>query len=43
MLERALTEPGLLEHLRVGIRRARRPDATQRIVDAVLEPNRQRS
>ena len=43
MLERALTEPSLLEHLRVGIRRARRPDATQRIVDAVLEPNRQRS
>jgi processive 1,2-diacylglycerol beta-glucosyltransferase len=43
MLERALTEPGLLEHLRDRIRRARRPDATQRIVDAVLERNRQRS
>ena len=36
LLERALTEPGLLEHLRIGIRRARRPDATQRIVDVVL-------
>jgi processive 1,2-diacylglycerol beta-glucosyltransferase len=43
MLERALTEPGLLEHLRDRIRRARRPDATQRIVDAVFERNRQRS
>ena len=43
MLERALTEPGLLEHLRDRIRRARRPDATQRIVDAVLERTRQRS
>jgi processive 1,2-diacylglycerol beta-glucosyltransferase len=38
LLERALGEPGLLEHLREGIRRARRPDATQRIVDAVLAP-----
>jgi processive 1,2-diacylglycerol beta-glucosyltransferase len=42
VLERALSEPGLLEHLRDGIRRARRPDATQRIVDAVLAPNRLR-
>lgn len=40
LLERALTEPGLLEHLRDGIRRARRPDATQRVVDAVLAPSR---
>ena len=40
LLERALTEPGLLEHLRDGIRRARRPDATRRIVDAVLAPSR---
>ena len=38
LLERALTEPGLLEHLRDCIRRARRPDATHRIVDAVLAP-----
>jgi processive 1,2-diacylglycerol beta-glucosyltransferase len=38
LLERALTEPGLLDHLRDGIRRARRPDATQRIVTAVLAP-----
>jgi processive 1,2-diacylglycerol beta-glucosyltransferase len=38
LLERALSEPALLEHLREGIRRARRPDATQRIVDAVLAP-----
>jgi len=40
LLERALTEPGLLEHLRDGIRRVRRPDATHRIVDAVLAPGR---
>jgi processive 1,2-diacylglycerol beta-glucosyltransferase len=39
LLERALTEPGLLDHLRDGIRRARRPDATARIVDAVLAPH----
>jgi len=36
LLERALAEPALLEHLRQGGRRARRPDATRRIVDAVL-------
>ncbi|HEX2437916.1 MAG TPA: glycosyltransferase [Methylomirabilota bacterium] len=36
LLERALTEPELLEHLRENIRRVRRPDATRRIVDAVL-------
>jgi processive 1,2-diacylglycerol beta-glucosyltransferase len=39
LLERALGEPGLLEHLREGIRRARRPDATHRIVEAVLSPH----
>jgi processive 1,2-diacylglycerol beta-glucosyltransferase len=43
LLDRALTEPGLLEHLRDGIRRARRPDATQRIADTVLAPRRPRS
>jgi processive 1,2-diacylglycerol beta-glucosyltransferase len=43
LLERALGEPGLLEHLRDGIRRVRRPDATRRIVDAVLERSRRRS
>jgi processive 1,2-diacylglycerol beta-glucosyltransferase len=43
LLERALTEPGLLDHLRDGIRRARRPDATQRIVQAVLASSRLRS
>jgi processive 1,2-diacylglycerol beta-glucosyltransferase len=42
LLERALTEPGLLEHLRDGIRRVRRPYATRRIVDAVLTPGRLR-
>jgi processive 1,2-diacylglycerol beta-glucosyltransferase len=42
LLERALTEPGLLEHVREGIRRRRRPDATRRIVDAVLTPSRLR-
>jgi processive 1,2-diacylglycerol beta-glucosyltransferase len=36
LLERALAEPELLEHLREGIRRTRRPDATDRIVSAVL-------
>jgi UDP-N-acetylglucosamine:LPS N-acetylglucosamine transferase len=36
LLERALTEPGLLEHLRARIAGVRRPDAAQRIVDAVL-------
>jgi processive 1,2-diacylglycerol beta-glucosyltransferase len=39
LLERALTETELLERLRDGIRRARRPDATRRIVDAVLTPH----
>jgi processive 1,2-diacylglycerol beta-glucosyltransferase len=36
MLERALGEPELLEHLRERIRQVRRPDATPRIVDEVL-------
>jgi processive 1,2-diacylglycerol beta-glucosyltransferase len=36
LLERALGEPGLLEHLRARIRRVRRPDAAQQIVDAVM-------
>jgi len=43
LLERALGEPALLEHLRDGSRRLRRPDATRRIVDAVLEHCRQLS
>jgi len=42
-LERALSEPAILEHLRDGIRRVRRPDATARIVDAVLAQPRARS
>jgi processive 1,2-diacylglycerol beta-glucosyltransferase len=36
-LERALGEPKLLERLRRQMRRLRRPDASQRIVSAVLE------
>ena len=40
LLQRALAEPELLEDLRERIRRARRPDATHRIVDVVLEPSR---
>ena len=40
LLERALTEPELLEHLRVRIRRVRRPDAARRIVDVVLGTSR---
>src|SRR3989441_41284 len=37
LLDRALGDPDLLERLRARIRRVRRPDATQRIVAAVLE------
>jgi processive 1,2-diacylglycerol beta-glucosyltransferase len=37
LLERALAEPELLDHLRARIQRVRRPDATRRIVDAVLD------
>jgi len=36
LLDRALAEPELLEHLRERIRRVRRPDAADRIVDEVL-------
>jgi len=36
-LERALTEPGLLERLRAQIQRRRRPDASRRVVAAALE------
>ena len=43
LLERALTEPELLEHLRARIRRVRRPDATERIVDVVLGHGRVRA
>jgi len=37
LLEHALAEPELLEHLRGRMRRLRRPDATEHIVAAVLE------
>ncbi|PYM91607.1 MAG: hypothetical protein DME04_18550 [Candidatus Rokuibacteriota bacterium] len=37
LLEHALAEPELLEHLRGRMRRLRRPDATAHIVSAVLE------
>ena len=40
LLERALAEPELLEHLRESIRRVRRPDATSRVVDEVLAGTR---
>jgi processive 1,2-diacylglycerol beta-glucosyltransferase len=40
LLERALTEPELLEPLRARTRRVRRPQATERIVDLVLEARR---
>jgi processive 1,2-diacylglycerol beta-glucosyltransferase len=43
LLERALGEPELLEHLRERIRRVRRPDAAERIVDVVLAGSRARS
>ncbi len=36
LLERALAEPELLDHLRGQIQRVRRPDAARRIVDATL-------
>jgi processive 1,2-diacylglycerol beta-glucosyltransferase len=35
LLERALRDPGLLEHLRASMRGRRRPDATRAIVDLV--------
>jgi len=37
LLERALDEPALLERLRARMRRLRRPDATRRIVSAILD------
>jgi processive 1,2-diacylglycerol beta-glucosyltransferase len=37
LLDHALSAPDLLEHLRARMRRLRRPDATRRIVEAVLE------
>jgi processive 1,2-diacylglycerol beta-glucosyltransferase len=37
LLEHALGDPDLLEHLRAQMRSLRRPDATRRIVSAVLE------
>jgi processive 1,2-diacylglycerol beta-glucosyltransferase len=37
LLERALGEPELLEDLRARMRRLRRPDATRRIVSAILD------
>jgi processive 1,2-diacylglycerol beta-glucosyltransferase len=37
LLEHALSAPDLLEHLRARMRHLRRPDATRRIVSAVLE------
>ena len=40
LLERALSEPELLEHLRERMRRVRRPDASRRIVDLVLVEQR---
>jgi len=36
LLERALAEPELLDHLRDSMRRVRRPEATRHIVDEVL-------
>jgi processive 1,2-diacylglycerol beta-glucosyltransferase len=43
LLERALAEPELLEHLRARMRHLRRPDATRRIVDEVVAGARQRA
>jgi processive 1,2-diacylglycerol beta-glucosyltransferase len=40
LLERALGDPELLEHLRARMRRLRHPDATRRIVSAVLDRSR---
>ena len=37
LLERAFDEPELLERLRARMRRLRRPDATRRIISAVLD------
>ena len=43
LLERALAEPELLEHLRARMRHLRRPDATRRFVDEVVAGARQRA
>lgn len=43
LLERALMEPELLEHLRDRCRGVGRPDAVRRIVDAVLDGGRVRA
>jgi processive 1,2-diacylglycerol beta-glucosyltransferase len=43
MLDRALAEPELLDHLRERMRLVRRPDSTRRIVDEVLSGSRQPS
>jgi processive 1,2-diacylglycerol beta-glucosyltransferase len=43
LLERAIAEPELLEHLRDGVRRVHHPHAARRIVAAVVERSRQRS
>jgi processive 1,2-diacylglycerol beta-glucosyltransferase len=40
LLERALAEPELLEHLRDGVRRVHHPHAARRIVAAVVERSR---
>jgi processive 1,2-diacylglycerol beta-glucosyltransferase len=37
LIDRALTAPAVLEQLRTRMRRLRRPDASRRIVDVVLE------
>jgi processive 1,2-diacylglycerol beta-glucosyltransferase len=42
LLDRALADPDLLDELRAGMRRLRRPDATRRIVDSVLAPREER-
>jgi processive 1,2-diacylglycerol beta-glucosyltransferase len=39
-LERALSEPELIEHLRESVRRVRHPRAAQRIAAAVVERSR---
>jgi processive 1,2-diacylglycerol beta-glucosyltransferase len=43
LLDRALAEPELLEHLRDGVRRVRHPHAARHIVAAVIERSRLRS
>jgi processive 1,2-diacylglycerol beta-glucosyltransferase len=40
LLDRALRDPGLLEHLRAAMRARRRPDAARTIVDLVLDDAR---